>query len=65
MRPLGLVVALLLCGWLGCGGATGVSDGGPSSVCADEPGASLVVDFGEGVAGCPGTGGLYYARCVR
>jgi hypothetical protein len=36
-----------------------------SSVCGDEPGASWVVDFGEGVAGCPGSAGLYFARCVR
>ena len=36
-----------------------------STACVDEPGASWVVDFGEGVAGCPGAAGLYYARCVR
>jgi len=35
-----------------------------SSACVDEPG-SRVVDFGDGTAGCPGSGGLYYARCVR
>jgi len=35
-----------------------------SSACVDQPGV-WIVDFGEGTAGCSGSSGPYYVRCVR